>query len=138
MSLTEWAQKFDGREYGKEITKQEEADLKADGFVAVFGCSDDNLEFRGAIDDEFGCYDGGTALIVDGGLLEECDSGCKYYAAAVALAKRIVAHWSSQGYSWYIESPDLEVYGVFDILEDGEKYCRGIVFDSRSARGWPD
>jgi hypothetical protein len=52
-----------GREYRQEITRAEEADAKAAGLVVAFGASDDLLEFRGAIDDEVGCYDGPEAPI---------------------------------------------------------------------------
>lgn len=52
---------LNGREYGDEITREEEAMAKAHGLVVVFGYSDDNMEFCGAITDEVGCYDGGYA-----------------------------------------------------------------------------
>lgn len=54
MTLKEFAKMLDGREYGGEITKEEEALAKELGFVVVFGYSDDNAELRGAIDDETG------------------------------------------------------------------------------------
>ena len=60
MTLKEFAKMLDGREYGGEITKEEEALAKELGFVVVFGYSDDNAELRGAIDDEIGCFDGGV------------------------------------------------------------------------------
>ena len=43
------------------ITKDQIASARAAGLVIVFGASDDLLEFDGAIHDQFGCYNGGTA-----------------------------------------------------------------------------
>jgi hypothetical protein len=47
-------------------------------------------------------------------------------------AKTIEVVWDAEGYSWIYET---EIpHAVFDILEDGEKFCRGIVFDIRSLK----
>ena len=56
MILKEWAEKLNGREYCEELTREEEAQLKAEGYVAAFGASDDLLEFRGAIHNEAGAW----------------------------------------------------------------------------------
>ncbi len=128
MDIAEFAKLLDGREYGEEITKKEEALAKELGFVIVFGYSDDNMELRGAIDDEFGCYDGGTACINSEGLLETCSEECRYYQAAKDSAKYIEAVWNTNGYSWVYET-NIQDIAKFDILEDGEKFCEGLVFD---------
>ena len=36
MTLKEWAEKLNGREAGQELTIEEEAQLKAEGYVAAF------------------------------------------------------------------------------------------------------
>lgn len=59
MTLKEFAEMLDNREYGNEITKEEEQLAKELGFVVVFGYSDDNIEFRGAVDEEIGLYESG-------------------------------------------------------------------------------
>ena len=59
MTLKEFAKMLDNREYGNEITKEEEQLAKELGFVVVFGYSDDNIEFRGAVDEEIGLYESG-------------------------------------------------------------------------------
>ena len=110
MTLKQFAEILNGREYGCEITKEEEALAKELGFVVVFGYSDDNVELRGAIDDEIGCY--------NGGVLEHDD-----------LPGTIYADWCPEDIdcSW--------AYGTaiphekFYIYEDGELYCVGIVCD---------
>ena len=48
-------------EYRYELTKEQEKEAKELGLVVVFGASDDLMEFRGALDEEFGCPDGGRA-----------------------------------------------------------------------------
>ena len=115
MTLKEFAKMLDGREYLHEITKEEEALAKELGFVVVFGYSDDNAELRGAIDDEIGCY--------DGGVLEHDD-----------LPAVIYADWCPDDIdcSW--------AYGTsiphenFNIYEDGELYCVGIVCDINESK----
>lgn len=60
MTAAELAALLNGREYRKEMSRDEEQVAKAAGLVVVFGASDDLMELRGAISDEVGCYDGGT------------------------------------------------------------------------------
>lgn len=115
MTLKEFAKMLDGREYGGEITKEEEALAKELGFVAVFGYSDDNAELRGAIDDEIGCF--------GGGVLEHND-----------LPDGIYANWCPEDLncSWeYVTSIPHE---TFTIYEDGELYCIGIVCDINKSK----
>lgn len=136
MDYRELATILDGREIGNEISKQEAKQAKADGLVVVFGASDDLMEFRGAIYDEAGAYDGGEVHIVDGKLWTgpDCDhhgEGCRHAKAAEAEALArgwsIKALWCEEKpYSWTYKT-DIP-HATFDVLEDGEKYCRGIVF----------
>ena len=131
MNIFKFAEKLNGREYGSEITRTEESEAKELGFVVVFGASDDLCEFRGAIDDEAGCYDGGIIHFDKNGIFEDCDSDYKYVLAAKGLCKIIEAVWCGEGdYSWTYKT-DVP-HATFDVLEDGEKYCQGIVFDIQS------
>ena len=52
MTIYEYAEALKWREMGNELTEEEEQKAKELGFVIVFAYSDDNSEFRGAIDDE--------------------------------------------------------------------------------------
>lgn len=139
MTKEELAERLNGREYGNEITVQEEKIAKESGLVAVFGGSDDLCEFRGAIYDEFGAYNGGEFAINEKGQIvpteiEDRDEDVldRYHVTdtvkrMIASAVMIRAKWSDgRGYSWVIET-DIP-HATFDILEDGEKFCRGIVF----------
>ena len=130
------ADKLTGREYGSEITEAEEAQAKADRLVVIFGYSDDNLELRGAIDDEVSAWGGTTVVIADGNILEDIEDDRevleKYgFLEAVekklAAATKIEAKWDEGGYSWLIETR--APHSTFEILCDGEKFCRGIVID---------
>lgn len=131
MTKEEMAALLNGRQYRNEITKDECELAKQNNLVVVFGASDDLVEFRGAIYDEEGCYDGGEIYINGGGILpyHETNCECEYcgYEAQLEYAKLLKVIWCEEdGYSWTYEF-DLP-YATFDIMDDGEKYCRGIVF----------
>ena len=124
----EIADLLDGMEYGEKIPRTRLKYAKENGAVIVFGASDDLMEFRGAIEDEVGAYGGATAYIDKNGLVKnKCDNeDCPYFIEERTHAIRITAIWDSEGYSWvYITAIPHE---TFEILEDGQKYCRGIVF----------
>jgi len=130
LTKEEFAANLNGREYGSEITKREERVAKADGLVVVFGYSDDNIELRGAFEDEIGAYDGGKVLIVDGKVISsEHDCECAHcgFEAIKKRAFPIDALWcNEEPYSWTFSTPI--PHATFDVMEDGEKFCRGIVF----------
>lgn len=133
MNTKEAAALLNGREYTKEITRDEEAALKAAGLVAVFGASDDLMEFRGAWRDEFDCYAGGTAPVFAGGLVRNnCeDDNCPYFESVRANARTIDAIFGEEGFTW---TYDTEIpHETFIIMEDGETYCRGVVFRAEDA-----
>jgi hypothetical protein len=130
MNALDLAAMLNGREYREEITKSEARMAKDAGLVVVFGASDDLMEFRGAIDDEIGAYDGGTAyLTADGMLQNECElDDCPHFEKLKASATTIEALWSAEpDYSWTFKT-DIP-HSTFEIIETGEgPYCRGIVF----------
>ena len=100
MTSKELAAQLDGNQYGNEITKEQEIIAAGNGLVVVFGYSDDNVELRGAIDDEVGAYDGTTFHVTRDGVLQmpECNCGeCKYYKAAKRAAAEIQAVWHDSG-----------------------------------------
>lgn len=133
MDINEAAAALNGNEYGEEGSKELFAKMKDAGLVAVFGASDDLMEFRGAIYEEFGCYGGGgPAYITPKGLFDHGDEGpcCEHFEAARAKCATITPIWDGSGYSWTYETSI--THATFEIVEtDGEipeKYCRGIVF----------
>jgi hypothetical protein len=119
---------LNGREYREEITKEEVKIAAESGLVAVFGYSDDGMEFVGAIDEQVGCYNGGTAYLTSAGLLtNDCGSDdCPHFSKMKAKAATIEAIFDKDGYTWVYETAI--PHETFEIVDDGEKFCRGIVF----------
>jgi hypothetical protein len=128
MDSKEAAAAINGNEYREEGSRALWASMKDAGLVAVFGASDDLMEFRGAIDEEIGAYNGTTAYITRGGLfLNECeDDDCPYAKKAVKAATPIDAIWARDDISWQFDTAI--PHESFDVMEDGEVFCRGIVF----------
>lgn len=132
MTMKEFAKMLSGREYGMELTKDEERQAADAGLVVAYGYSDDNVELRGAIDEEVGAWDGTTIRLTKTGVLQgpTCDSAenceCPYFSAAKNAAKTIEAVWGAGGVSWTFET-DIP-HETFNIYEDGELFCVGIVF----------
>lgn len=123
-----FAARLDKSEYGSEGSRELWAEMRAAGCVAVFGASDDLMEFRGAIDDELSAYNGTTALVTTAGLFEPCGDNCKYSLAAQEAAVEIDALWDAgEGEPAWTYETDIP-HASFVVLEDGESYCRGIVF----------
>ena len=133
MTAKELSEMLSGREYGMEITKEEERQAAAAKLVVVYGYSDDNVEFRGAIDEEVGAYEDTTIYINQNGLLEEpaCNDvencTCPYFEAAKNKAKTITAIWRDGEAPSRVFSTDIP-HETFTIVEDGEPWCIGIVF----------
>jgi len=131
----ELAEKLNGREYLAEITKEEEIQAKKNGLIVVFGYSDDNIELRGAWDDEIPAY-GGISLRItaEGPIKNNCkNDNCPYFEKLFqSTTNYISAKWQKEeGYDWWIES-NLP-FAPFDIIENNDEYsdkfCRGIVID---------
>lgn len=138
MNKDELAAKLIGATYDTMIRTDEifqpvYSAAKSHGLVVVFGASDDLMEFRGAIHDELGAYGGTTAYLISDGLLtNDCaDWECPYFAKLKKAAKTIEACWDQDGYSWIFKTNI--PHATFEITEDGEPYCRGIVFELNAA-----
>ena len=133
MTTKELASLLNGREITKEITAAEERQAADAGLVVVFGYSDDNMEFCGAISDEVGCYDGGIEYLAKTHILAEhacsCieDCECPYFTDARGKAKAIKAVWHNEGNPCWTYETDIP-HETFNIYEDGELFCVGIVF----------
>ncbi len=135
LTKEEAAARLDGNEYAKEGSQALWAEMKAAGLVAVFGASDDLMEFRGAVNDEVGAYDGGEAFFTREGLLSldnKCaHHRCPYHLAEVAKAEKtattVKALWDpGDALSWRMETTI--PHAPFTIMEDDEPICIGLVF----------
>ena len=130
MTAKELAQRLNGREYCQEMTNEDRKLAMQSGLVVIYGCSDDLVEIDGAIRDEAGCYEGDTFRVTKDGVVyaPDCgDSECAYYKAAVKEAKMIEAVWNNAGNPCWTYKTDIP-HETFNIYEDGELYCEGIVF----------
>ena len=134
MTLREFANLMNHAERGEE--DQFEGLAKENNFVYCFGASDDLLEIRGAVNDEVSAWGAGEAYFTSRGLFdnqgcEHDEDGCQYFLAARAAAKKVVANWDTDGWPWLLTS-DIP-HEEFVILEDGQPFCRGLVFALDSA-----
>ncbi len=128
------AETLNGNEYGNEITKEQEQQAKENGLVVVFGYSDDNMELRGALNDEFGCYEGGEIKFTkEGKEIDEDDMEVLEKYNVVPKLNTIEAVWDEPfdetdercSFQYKTDIP----HSKFRIMEDEELYCVGIVFN---------
>ena len=125
MDAKEIAEMLDGIDYGELINERgkvkeifglaEEFDI-----VIVHGASDDLMEFRGAIEDEADCYDGGEVYFDETGVYVDPE-----------LADNLInAVWADeeQKASWTYET-DIP-HEEFKVYDEGMLYCIGIVFST--------
>ena len=123
-----------GREYGdvQTVPGAIAEQAKAVGFVIVYGESDDLMEFRGAFTEEISAYEGTKALVDAEGVIERPrslderdDSATERYLQRKKIAATIEAIWAQGGCSWSYHTA--LPHAIFDIMEEGNVYCRGIV-----------
>lgn len=141
MTKEELATKLNGRQYLHEMTREECAQAKKDGLLVMFGASDNLVELCGAIGDELSACNGTTVLLSANGKLvvpvdrEDEDVLDKYLLLEVAKEREAKAHkvralWCAEaGLSWTFETA--LPHATFDIMEDEEVFCRGIVIDMK-------
>lgn len=109
-----------------DLTLSQREFCKAHDIVVVYGYSDDNVEFDGAIRDEVGAWEGAEIYVDANGPIEPCESECKYYKAALKNAKRITAFWYLDDWAWEF-STDIP-HETFEFYSEGDPFCKGIVF----------
>lgn len=126
----EFAKTLTDRNYGFELTKEEEQYAKDNNLVVVFGRSDDCLEIRGAIDDELGMdahftKDGLLEYDDDFGSMEEMINFIQGHVPEFKVFK-IEGTFEDREFPWMFETKI--DHATFEIYEDGEKSCLGLVF----------
>lgn len=128
MNMYELAKKLNGREYLKEITKDEEMESRKLGFVVVFGHSDDYTYFKGAIYDEVPSWEGAVIVLNKYGVIPNRDG---IHGRITRENSRIIeALWEKENnYSWTYKT---EIsHATFNIYKDNKIYCKGIVFNKK-------
>lgn len=129
--LEKWIRRLSCREYSKELTVQEEEQLKKEGLVVVFGANDDLCQIRGAISDKIRCSSDKTIFYV-----EKIDSFISkdYYKTnhqeltKIDLYGRPYLKINSMDGLWRYDISK-NVYNLeFNILEGEKIYCIGKIF----------
>jgi len=140
MTKEDFAFQLNGREIRNEIDETESTLAYTYNLIVIYGYSDDNMELRGAIDDEVGCYDGGTYCIFKNKKGWQIKSEEEIQEMREKLEEdgfdfdikthEIEAVWSPEepecSWMYKTEIP----HATFDIMEDGELFCRGIVIST--------
>ena len=132
MKKEELAKILHGREYGNEITKEDERLAKQNDLIIITGYSDDNVEIYGYFREELPAWNGTSFSINEEQIFEdkhECN--CMYcnYEIKRQNTKFIEAIWCDESldpkicWTFKTEIP----HATFDIMEDGEIFSRGIV-----------
>lgn len=136
MTKEDLAKKLDGKEYRQEISEEILKEAKDNGLVIVYGHSDDLMELEGALDDEGSCYEGEEFLIDNEGLLPsrddiDDDDELEKYFLRKKKARKLEALWctphpeNEPAWTYATKIP----HATFNVMEDGEVQCRGIVFE---------
>lgn len=140
MTSKELAELLNGRECRKETTPEIIQLAKENGLVIVYGYSDDNTVFEGAISEEIDCFEGGKIYFNNDGsnftdvigiafltYHKDKDEPEENSIEAVWYDNEKVMHeGTGLYYSWTFKT---EIpHETFDIFDDGDPHCRGIVF----------
>jgi hypothetical protein len=135
MTKEQFAGLLNRRQYSKEITKDECQLAKKNGLLVAFGHSDDCLELRGILHDEYYSYDGSIehfGINQNNQLVHISDETVASLKEWGVKTFSIQAIWcpTSIDSSWLITTDDLP-FATFDIFEDDNLFCRGIVIDKQ-------
>ena len=140
MKKEELAQLLNGRQYGEKMTTEEIIQAEKNGLLVCFGYSYDFLEFKGLILDVAAVYEKDTKyLYIDKNrkltyISQEKINEIKeiledYNMDFILPIIPIKIQWCPEELdcSWLITT-DIP-HATFDIYDDGELYCRGIVLE---------
>ncbi len=125
--------------YSRDVVSHEiAAQAKAAGILIVYGASDDLIEFDGAWSDETGAGENTEVMIDATGVLPSWETvkseDNEDLAAEWHVRKRgariITTLWAPKDeagneYASWAYKTDIP-HSTFDVMEDGELYCRGI------------
>lgn len=138
------AQQLNNVEYRNEMTEEQIKLAKDNNLLVLFCYSDDCLEARGAIDDEFDAYDGNDYLFVKIGEEFYDDEVCDEYIKISVKNRICYAPYggnfeSNKGYikvNWFDTFDDVNwritsniPSSTFRVNREGKPFCDGIVID---------
>ena len=122
MNAKEWAEKLNNIEYPADEIWDMRKQFEEDGVVVVYGASDDLIEFEGVIHDEGDCYNDKVFYLNKEGLTT---SYSKNYV------KVTHPHDGTVQFNYETNIP----CEWFNVVEDGELYCKGFVFNINDLKG---
>ena len=133
MTKEEMALRLNGRECGSETTKEDQELAAENDLVIVYGYSDDLMEMEGAVDDEFGCYEGGVCDFDRDGIIPSDKDDVEEEDIEEWVQRRknkntITAVWCGENLPAWCFKTKIP-HATFEIMDDGEVHCRGIVFN---------
>jgi len=113
---------IDNIDYRKPIPTEVAEMARENGLVIVYGASDDLLEIEGAVYDELGAYDGFNYDDMEGPdySVETYDFLTKHKIEMVWCPDE------TKSWNFKVGNKD-SVFSTFNIMEDGEVYCEGII-----------
>lgn len=144
-SIKEWAKEFNNIE-STDVIDDCRKELEDSGVVCVYGASDDLCVMVGAIHDEFDCYNG-TTLYWNGkdffnktqkeeflGYVD--DQYPEFFEMCQKLFKDNVSYIKIEdGKDCQFEYETNIPCERFNIMEDGELYCSGLLFYLKDLKG---
>lgn len=130
MNIRDVADKLNNITYGFEglvLTLDYCRELRREMIVVIRGDSHGYIQFDGAVSNEF--PDEKYYFNSKGIIRNECNSNsCPYFEKHLNDAKYFVESTQSEEGQYVWEFNTNIPHVTFDILNDGEKYCRAIVF----------
>lgn len=137
MTKEQFAEMITGVEYPFRLTKPQRKLAADNRLLVVYGASDDLCEIDGAETDETGAS-GIVFLTKEGKIMVEPDDDesdvldkfgfLQEFKNSRRDAIRVELLWCKEGdYSWTLRSDT--PHATFEIAEDGEPFCRGLVID---------
>jgi len=146
MNLKEWAEKFNNMEYGSNNIRDAQDELEADGVIAVMGASDDLCELYGDISDEFNCYNGNKLYWVGNGFCSETEKDnflCVvdneypiFFEKCQAIFNKDCSYINiKEGTNCQFEYETNIPCERFNVMEDGNLYCSGLLFYTKDLIG---
>ena len=125
MTREEFAKQLDNSAYPFELTPPDSIIAKQEGFVVIYGASDDLVELDGCYEEEAGCFDGGIVSFDGSGTSDDGEDH----------ANLLEVYWCGKCNNKAITTDATWEYragfpaSTFSIYDDDELYCRGLVVD---------
>lgn len=136
MKANELARRLSGIDLG-DIGSEIGHEAAQAGLVVVYGAGRDTVTFIGAVEGEADVPEGGAIHLDADGLLPDVDDiendRLPAYYDRKRLSYLIDAEWEKNGFKWSFTTAI--PHHRFVITNEGERYCRGIVFDFANIGG---